>query len=355
MSLRFRRSVSVAGVRLNVGKRGITSISTGVRGFRVTTGKNGTRVTAGIPGTGLSYTQRIGQPTPRHVPVPEPLPSADVQVIQTADVSELAELSSQALLDRINKRAGQFPLFVLPAVAFLLALYPAYIIWNVLIAPVLVIGIIATWWVHRIDIEGRTTRLHYELDEQAHDHHDTVIRSLEHLAQSEMVWQVTSKQGAEWKHHGGASTLIDRHRAIISKASPPFISTNVAISSIGVNATKLFFLPDQVLVWQQGKYGAVSYESLSINANSTRFVETSSVPRDATVVGTTWLHPNKNGSPDRRFANNRQLSIAHYGVLELSSPTGLNIHLQVSSYDLAGRFVGCIQKTQCRTNSSIRP
>lgn len=355
MPLRFRRSVSVAGVRLNVGKRGLTSISTGVRGFRVTTGKNGTRVTAGIPGTGLSYTQRTGQPTPRHVPVPISLPSADVQVIQTADVSQLTELSSQALLDRINKRAGQFPLSILPAVAFLLALYPAYIVWNVLTIPVLIIGVAVTWWVHHIDIESRTTRLHYELDEQAQDHHNTVTRSLEHLAQSEMVWQVISKQGADWKHHGGASTLIDRHRAVINKAILPFISTNITVSSIGVNATKLFFLPDQVLVWQQGKYGTVSYDSMSISANSTRFVETSSVPRDATVVGTTWLHPNKNGSPDRRFANNRQLSIAHYGILELSSPTGLNIHLQVSSYALAGRFVDYIQKTRCKTHSSIRP
>jgi hypothetical protein len=55
MSFRLRRSKLLPGVRLNVGKRGI-STSIGVPGAHVTFGRSGTRTTVKLPGSGLSYT-----------------------------------------------------------------------------------------------------------------------------------------------------------------------------------------------------------------------------------------------------------------------------------------------------------
>lgn len=56
MGLNFRKSFKVApGVKLNVSKKGISSVSAGVKGARVSVGKKGTRTTVGVPGTGLSY------------------------------------------------------------------------------------------------------------------------------------------------------------------------------------------------------------------------------------------------------------------------------------------------------------
>lgn len=56
MGFNFRKSLKIApGVKLNIGKNGITSVSAGVKGARVSVGKKGTRTTVGIPGTGLSY------------------------------------------------------------------------------------------------------------------------------------------------------------------------------------------------------------------------------------------------------------------------------------------------------------
>jgi hypothetical protein len=80
MGFRFRRSVKILpGVRLNVGKRGV-STSIGVRGAHVTFGKSGTRTTVGLPGSGLSYThlekahRSVGfdpvQPPPEKPPPP---------------------------------------------------------------------------------------------------------------------------------------------------------------------------------------------------------------------------------------------------------------------------------------------
>lgn len=58
MGFNFRKSFKIApGVRLNVGKKGISSVSVGPRGAKVNIGKKGTRTTVSAPGTGLSYSK----------------------------------------------------------------------------------------------------------------------------------------------------------------------------------------------------------------------------------------------------------------------------------------------------------
>jgi hypothetical protein len=53
---RFRRSVKILpGVRLNFGKRGLTSTTVGGKFFKTNISKKGTRNTFSLPGTGLSY------------------------------------------------------------------------------------------------------------------------------------------------------------------------------------------------------------------------------------------------------------------------------------------------------------
>jgi hypothetical protein len=56
MGLRFRKGVRLLpGVRLNITKHGINSLSIGGKGLTYNIGKKGTRGTIGKPGTGLSY------------------------------------------------------------------------------------------------------------------------------------------------------------------------------------------------------------------------------------------------------------------------------------------------------------
>lgn len=59
MSLRFRKTITLApGLRLNLGTRGV-SLSAGPRGASVTLGRNGLFGNVGLPGTGLSYRTRL--------------------------------------------------------------------------------------------------------------------------------------------------------------------------------------------------------------------------------------------------------------------------------------------------------
>lgn len=63
MGWRFRKSFKIApGIRLNIGKKGISSLSIGPRGAHINVGKNGTSLSTGIPGTGLYNVTRLDRP-----------------------------------------------------------------------------------------------------------------------------------------------------------------------------------------------------------------------------------------------------------------------------------------------------
>ncbi len=106
-------------------------------------------------------------------------------------------------------------------------------------------------------------------------------------------------------------------------------------------SAKLFFFPDVILYFERGTFGGISYSDVHVEQHLTRFIEVGQVPGDARIIDTTWRYVNKNGGPDRRFNNNAQLPVAQYGVLELTSSRGLNIHLNTSNADASPAFVNC--------------
>jgi hypothetical protein len=56
-----RRKQLLPGIRANIGKRGLSSLSFGRRGARVSVGRSGTQATLSLLGTGLSYIFRRGR------------------------------------------------------------------------------------------------------------------------------------------------------------------------------------------------------------------------------------------------------------------------------------------------------
>jgi hypothetical protein len=59
MGFRYRKSLRLSrGMRLNLTKRGISSVSVGRRGSTIIFGQKGARGTFGIPGSGMSYSSR---------------------------------------------------------------------------------------------------------------------------------------------------------------------------------------------------------------------------------------------------------------------------------------------------------
>jgi hypothetical protein len=79
MGWRFRRSLRILpGVRVNISKRGLSSVSVGRRGLTLNMGRRGVKETIGLPGTGISYTTPV-QHLPsaeHHAPAPDTVTAA---------------------------------------------------------------------------------------------------------------------------------------------------------------------------------------------------------------------------------------------------------------------------------------
>ncbi|EGG92837.1 hypothetical protein IMCC1989_2466 [gamma proteobacterium IMCC1989] len=60
--MKFRKSIKIAkGVRVNFGKKGISSLSFGGKGLTFNASEKGIKVTGSLPGTGLSHSEMISK------------------------------------------------------------------------------------------------------------------------------------------------------------------------------------------------------------------------------------------------------------------------------------------------------
>jgi len=87
---------------------------------------------------------------------------------------------------------------------------------------------------------------------------------------------------------------------------------------------------------------AIPYSELRLAVNEINFRESGPVPADATLVGTTWLFVNKNGSPDRRFRNNRQIPVVAYSELTVQH-SAFAFVLQFSKRQVAARVAATLK------------
>jgi len=94
----------------------------------------------------------------------------------------------------------------------------------------------------------------------------------------------------------------------------------------------------------RGKLGAIDLADLDMLVADTRFIE-NIAPKDTLIVDYTWRFVNNNGTPDRRFKNNRQLPACKYGTISFKTKQGFNTLIHCSNVNKAAEFfssIGCI-------------
>jgi len=179
----------------------------------------------------------------------------------------------------------------------------------------------------KIDKRRFEMELHYEMDEQFKQVYQQFSAHFETFSRSRRIWQyLNTQRTGDFKRNGGAGNLIKRTSlpGISSNQLPlRYLITNVTIPYLKLTNLEVYFLPERLLVKRNGTFAAVFYKNLRISGLTTRFIEDESVAGDATIVGSTWRYVNKNGGPDRRFNNNRQIPICAYSEYTLTSDTGI--------------------------------
>jgi hypothetical protein len=324
MGFYFRRSVAFGPIRLNFSTSGI-GISAGVKGARVSTSPKGSYVTLGS--NGFYYRRRLDARPPRgRGPMPATGSDEAAHRIVSASARQIVDSDSKETLEQLNTTIRQrptYPIFIVLLVLTLMMQAPTWL---------LVVGGVVTYLVYRGDRSKRTAPLFYEMDDASARQYEVLIDALSHVAETKRIWRiVSSRPERDWKRSGGAATADERVSVSLSRLAPPFIATNIKVWGFKMNDQQILFFPDRVLIFQDGSYGAVSYQQLQVQTGQTTFIETEALPGDTTVVRYSWQFINKNGGPDRRFRDNREVPVALYGVLGLRSRTGLNIQLHFSN------------------------
>ncbi|ESY80147.1 hypothetical protein X739_29225 [Mesorhizobium sp. LNHC220B00] len=263
--------------------------------------------------------------------------------IESRDVVEIRDETFANVLDEINARQSQTRLSVALAVLFGIA---GFLVGTKLggAAPVLGIGafvpgmLIGKWF----DSYRRVSVLYYDLEKDAEAAYGRLVGAFETLTGCAGRWHVAAGGKIEdltaWKRNAGASMLVDKKPTTLTSSLPKVVRSNVTPPSIHVGRQVLFFMPDLVLVKDGNRYGAVGYADLQTQFAPSNFIETGKVPSDAEIVSYTWAHPNKNGGPDKRFKDNRQIPVCRYEALRFSSPSGLNELVEFSKTNVSQPF-----------------
>lgn len=346
MGLRFRKNFNFGGFRVNFSKSGV-GYSYGVPGFRYTVTADGReRVTVSIPGTGISWVEESNSRKRENDELERAVATGNYNTIQNASVDKLVSVEYKDFIAECNlymknwnwftnMRKASFIVTIFLAVAAIVMDF--HIIWAIL-------GIITgayAYYCHSSvnELKKNKIKMNYEFEVEPNPYTE-LVELMEGTRKSQMIQAASSAiTNAIKRQHAGASNIYDLNRVTIRKQQPIFLQTNVNCYSIDIGNQTLFILPDKMLILSDVvKIGAVSIDSIEMKFDTTNFRETGNVANDATIVGRTYQYVNNNGTPDRRYKDNREIPICLYGELTVGSKEGINMKFFCSNANCTQAF-----------------
>jgi len=369
MGLRFQKRLTVfPGLRLNFSLRGV-SATVGPRGASINVGPKGSFLNLGIPGTGLSTRvhlapqqpdERARRPSPRTERSTAPLPTADlegthyispsvgslsspamvpIQTLLVAATSRRQQL--KASLERASKeradsarslqRLRRSPLarFEQP--------YLAQLAQHAEVAD----GVEKTL---EDLLRGCVVDVGFEQTDRPAKF-DDIATTFDALTRAAAIWDVSRSVAQDRATtRSSASQQIERTPVSFDVTHEEIFASDAPLLQLGnANGGTIILTPAFALIKDREAIDVIDLRYLKIDAAPIRFIEDGNVPHDARALGETWEKVNKDGSPDRRFKDNRTIPVVQYGELSLTTKTGLNERYLVSNADAAIRFSAAIK------------
>jgi len=371
MGWRFRKSFSpLPGVRLTLSPRGL-STSVGAGPLRFTIGPQGAAVTARIPGTGIAFRQPITPrwPTGNGSLLDQPLlaptiPNEPPQVVATnqgeirsAGTSELTSPGLSKFRELLTQ-AQQERRILLPelrtAVEEATRLERKHAAWQ---QGWLLRRLFPGWYARiqgkateakarrdELQEQERLSRLQTQIDlpGQVRRVYGQLSDAFAIVAKCERKWDTVSRLAADRvRERTTASYSIDRKPVAFDLGSCDLIESEWRVPHLAnANGGDLYIYPCFVLLYiSADAFALVDVSEVAIEAAFTPFIEEETVPADTKIIRQTWKKANKDGSPDRRFANNYQIPVVEYGSLTITSLSGLNEGYMLSNFGVVAQFV----------------
>jgi len=358
-----RKSLKAGPFRFNLSKSGI-GVSAGVPGFRVGSGPRGNYVHMGRGGLYYRATLPSARSGRGHLPaqpapgVPAPVPAASEVVLHDvtgASVEQLPAVGPSDLVTQLTEAAARTPIAPFAAAVLLVLAVVAGRVGMVL----LIVGVPAIVWLGLQDRAHRSVVVFYDVNDAPAQRFQALVDAMHTLASCQRLWFVSAagqvQTTHQWKANSGAGTIISRKVTRSTMSPPRHLVTNIAVPTLTAGRTSLHLLPDRVLLRDRRRYAEVPYPALLAGAEPQRFIENGPVPSDAQQVDTTWRFVNRNGAPDRRYNNNRQLPVMLYGRLTLTTQQGLHLVFDASVVDATHSVAHALRAASATSTPTPQP
>lgn len=189
----------------------------------------------------------------------------------------------------------------------------------------------------------------FDMDSEVGLPHRRMQEAFDRIVACQRRWAVqTSQKIDRVKARSYAGTVVMRQSTVMDRSANPLVNTADTPLSCAVQGGRstAYFYPGFVLVASRdgSDFALIDLVDLDVRSAHAHFTETEAVPSDAVAVGSTWAKANKNGTRDKRFANNRQLPILRYGELQLSASGGLQEAFMISRSEPCDEFASAAQE-----------
>jgi hypothetical protein len=170
---------------------------------------------------------------------------------------------------------------------------------------------------------------------------------LSKLEDAEKVWIVKGEERHDdGRRHAGATSGVSIESASIHQSIIKGLKTNAHILAI---ENYVHFFPDALFLYKDKKIRAISYKDIEIQLSTSNFRESGVVPSDSEKIGSTWKYVNNDGSPDRRFNDNRKIPILKYCGIKITDNNGFSLSLLVSNYEIGKNFANAVYAYKQKT------
>lgn len=323
MGVRFRKSINLGkGFRINMSKTG-PGFSWGGKGFRITkTAKGNIRGTAYIPGTGLSYQKEFKNPLndlgKNHT---EENKNKEGKTINKTSTIDFKNIKSTALEDVLESRKEERPYKLVGLILSVAGIFLFFI--NPLLIGLTIIGAILYFYKKNPE----PVSLEYDFEDGSKEEYDLSNKLLAGILESDEVFLINDLEN---------DLILDRSPLRIVKGLPNGIDTNVEIISLKTDDIMISFLPDALLLQKNKDLKAIDYKDLKVDLRAEDFKEEGEIAKDTTILEKTYKHANKDGSPDKRYKDNPEVSLVEYGILQIEN-SDLNLMIGFSDTVIDGK------------------
>ena len=184
--------------------------------------------------------------------------------------------------------------------------------------------------------------LDIDMEDSPRDAYHLMIEAFTHLLGCQRIWDIKSHRRVDqWHERTSASDAIDRTSVSWGKDQCGLLKSDLRVPHLpNSKGGGIFLYPGFILyTGSSDAFSLIEYREITCKAMRLSFVEGDRVPSDSKIIGQTWAFANKDGSRDRRFANNKEIPIAEYAGLNFTTSAGLREEFMLSQFAPVTEFV----------------